>query len=47
MIKLVDLLKEGKEEKYPSCRPTPSQCSKPGKGKKPIVTGKQIGRAHV
>ena len=27
--------KEGeKRSKYPSCRPTPSQCSQPGKGKK-------------
>ena len=27
--------KEGEERsKYPSCRPTPSQCSQPGKGKK-------------
>jgi len=23
-----------KRAKYPSCRPTPSQCSRPGKGKK-------------
>ena len=39
----------GTDRKYPACRPTKAHCNKVGTKRKKghIVTGKQIGRAHV